>query len=128
MDKNNRLPTNRNFGLVFFFIFLFIAFWPIINGNDVRQWSLVASLIFLLLGLINSRLLSPLNKYWYKFGILLGNFVAPIVMGIIFFLIVTPISIIMRIIGKDIIKLKKNKNNTYWIKKEKNNSSMKNQF
>ena len=128
MQKNIKLPTNRNFGIVFFIVFLLIALWPLLNENEIRIWSLLISFIFLALGLINSNLLTPLNKIWIKFGIVLGNFVAPIVMGIVFFLVVTPTSIIMKILGKDLLNLKKNNNDSYWIQKNNQNSKMKNQF
>ena len=107
MHKNIKLPTNRNFGIVFFLVFLIIALWPLFNGETIRYWSLIVSFIFFILGLINSKLLAPLNKIWFKFGILLGNIVAPIVMGIIFFFVITPIGITMRLFGKDLLNLKK---------------------
>jgi len=128
MKKRIKLPTNKNFGIVFFIVFLLIALWPLLNENEIRIWSLIISFIFIALGLINSNLLTPLNKIWIKFGIFLGNFVAPIVMGIIFFLVVTPTSIIMKILGKDLLNLKKNNNDSYWIKKNNQNSKMKNQY
>ena len=128
MKKKIKLPTNKNFGIVFFIVFLLIALWPLLNENEIRIWSLLISFIFLALGLINSNLLTPLNKIWIKFGIFLGNFVAPIVMGIIFFLVVTPTSIIMKILGKDLLNLKKNNNDSYWIQKNNQNSKMKNQY
>ena len=128
MKKKIKLPTNKNFGIVFFIVFLLIALWPLLNENEIRIWSLLISFIFLALGLINSNLLTPLNKIWIKFGIVLGNFVAPIVMGIVFFLVVTPTSIIMKILGKDLLNLKKNNNDSYWIQKNNQNSKMKNQY
>jgi hypothetical protein len=128
MQKNIKLPTNRNFGIVFFIVFLIIALWPVLKQNEIRIWSLIISFIFFVLGLINSKILTPLNKLWFKFGILLGNIIAPIVMGIVFFLVVTPTGLIMRLFRKDILKLKKNSNNSYWINKDNTNSSMKNQF
>ena len=128
MKKKIKLPTNKNFGIVFFIVFLLIALWPLLNENEIRIWSLLISFIFLALGLINSNLLTPLNKIWIKFSIFLGNFVAPIVMGIIFFLVVTPTSIIMKILEKDLLNLKKNNNNSYWIEKSNQNSKMKNQY
>ena len=85
MSKKIKMPTNRNFGIVFFIIFLIISIWPLLNENQIRFWSLAISLIFFVLGAINSKLLTPLNKVWFKFGILIGNIIAPIVMGIIFF-------------------------------------------
>ena len=128
MQKNIKLPSNRNFGIVFFIVFLIIALWPILKQNEIRIWSLIISFIFFVLGLINSKLLTPLNKLWFKFGILLGNIIAPIVMGIVFFLVVTPTGLIMRFFRKDILKLKKNSSDSYWINKDNTNSSMRNQF
>ena len=128
MQKNIKLPSNRNFGIVFFIVFLIIALWPILKQNEIRIWSLIISFIFFVLGLINSRLLTPLNKLWFKFGILLGNIISPIIMGIVFFLVVTPTGLIMRFFRKDILKLKKNSSDSYWINKDNTNSSMRNQF
>ena len=128
MQSKIKLPTNRNFGIVFFVVFLIIAIWPILNENDIRLWSLIISLIFLILGIANSKLLTPLNKIWFKFGIFLGNFIAPIVMGFVFFFVVTPTGLIMKILGKDLLNLKKNNNKTYWIKKDNSNNNLKNQF
>ena len=128
MQKNIKLPSNRNFGIVFFIVFLIIALWPLLKQNEIRIWSLIISFIFFVLGLINSKLLTPLNKLWFKFGILLGNIIAPIVMGIVFFLVVTPTGLSMRFFRKDILKLKKNSSDSYWINKDNTNSSMRNQF
>ena len=126
--KKIKISSNKSFGIVFFIFFLIIALWPLINDENIRLWSLIVSIIFLILGIINSKILTPLNNLWFKFGLFLGKIVSPIVMGIIFFFIVTPTGIIMRIIGKDILNLKKNNLNTYWIEKKNENSSMKNQF
>ena len=124
-----KISSNRNFGLVFFVVFLIIAFWPILNNGDLRLWSIIISLIFLILGLLNSKLLKPLNLAWTKFVIMLGNFIAPLVMGFIFFLVVTPVGLVMRIIGKDLLNLKFNKNmKTYWINRDKQITTMKKQF
>ena len=123
-----KLPTNRNFGIVFFFVFLIISAYPLLNDDEIRYWSLFISLIFLLLGLINSRLLTPLNKAWVRFGIMMGRIVNPIIMSLIFFLVVTPTGYLIRLIGKDVLNLKKNDDKSYWKKKEKNLSSMKDQF
>ena len=129
MNKQKiKIGSNRSFGIVFFVVFLIISFYPLSNEGDLRIWSLVVSIIFLLLGLFNSKILTPLNIIWFKFGLLLGKIIAPIVMGIIFFFVVTPIGIIMRIFRKDVLNLKKNKNNSYWIKKTGPKSIMKNQF
>ena len=123
-----KLPSNKSFGLVFFIVFLLICLYPLINGQSIRVWSLIISLIFLVLGLLNSKFLAPLNKVWFKFGIFLGKIISPIVMGIIFFLVVTPTGLIMRILGKDLLNLKYNKNKSYWIEKTGPKSKMNNQF
>jgi hypothetical protein len=129
MKKNDiKLSSNRSFGLVFFIVFLIIALYPLTNQEDTRIWSLLVSFIFLILGLLNSRLLLPLNKLWFKFGIFLGNLISPIVMGIIFFLVVTPTALIMRLLGKDVLNLKKNNKNSYWIDKNNSNNNFKKQF
>ena len=128
MQEKIKLPSNRNFGIVFSIVFLIIAIWPILNQNEIRIWSMIISLIFLILGLINSKFLSPLNKAWFKFGLILGSVIAPIVMGIVFFLVVTPTGLIMKALGKDILGLKRNKNNTYWLEKDNSNNNLKNQF
>ena len=123
-----KISSNRSFGIVFFIVFLLIALYPLLKGNDLRIWSLVISFIFLILGLINSKILTPLNRLWFKFGLLLGKFISPIIMGIIFFIVVTPIGIIMRLFNKDLLNLKFNKKETYWIDKKGPKSKMKNQF
>ena len=123
-----KISSNRSFGIVFFIVFLLIALYPILKGNDLRIWSLLISSIFLILGLINSKILTPLNKLWFKFGLLLGRFVSPLIMGIIFFVVVTPIGIIMRLLKKDLLNLNYNKKETYWIDKTGPKSKMKNQF
>ena len=128
-NKKIKKSTNRSFGLVFFIVFLIIGLWPLANGGSVRFWSLIIALIFLFLGILNSKILTPLNVLWSKFGELLGIVIAPIVMGIIFFLVVTPTGLIMRMFGKDLLRNKFQINNeSYWIKREKNKSTMKKQF
>ena len=123
-----KIGSNKSFGIVFFIVFLLIAIYPLINNDELRIWSLVVSIIFLILGLINSKVLTPLNKLWFKFGLLLGKVVSPLIMGIIFFLVVTPTALIMRIIGKDLLNLKFNNKKSYWIEKTGPKSKMKNQF
>ena len=123
-----KISSNRSFGIVFFIVFLLIALYPLLKGNDLRIWSLVVSFVFLVLGLINSKILTPLNRLWFKFGLLLGRFISPLIMGIIFFVVVTPIGIIMRLLKKDLLNLKYNKKETYWIDKSGPKSKMKNQF
>ena len=128
--KNTELKigSNKSFGIVFFIVFLLVAIYPLINNSEIRIWSLITAVIFLILGLTNSKVLTPLNKLWFKFGLLIGKIVSPLIMGIIFFLVVTPTAFIMRIIGKDLLNLKFNNKKTYWIEKTGPKSKMKNQF
>ena len=123
-----KIGSNRSFGIVFFIVFLLISIYPIINNEDVRIWSLLVAIIFLVLGIINSNILLPLNKLWFKFGILLGKIISPIIMAIIFFLVVTPIGLMMRIMGKNLLNLKYSDYKSYWIEKNGPKSKMKNQF
>ena len=123
-----KIGSNRSFGIVFFIVFLLISIWPLLDEQSLRIWSLVVSSIFLVLGLLNSKLLTPLNLVWIKFGELLGRIIAPIAMGIVYFVIMTPIGLFMRLGGKDFLKTKPSKNNSYWIKRKKNIESMKRQF
>mgnify|MGYP001389127670 FL=1 len=123
-----KISSNRSFGVVFFVVFLLIAFYPLLNNNEIRLWSLIVSVLFLILGILNSKILSPLNKIWFKFGLLLGKIISPIIMGVIFFLVVTPIGFIMKLLGKDLINLKFNNEKSYWIQKSGPKSKMKNQF
>ena len=128
-DSKIKISSNRSFGLVFFAVFLIVALWPLKYEEDIRLWSLVLSIIFFILGILNSQLLTPLNKLWFKFGMFLGLIVSPIVMGIVYFLVVTPIGIFMRLLGKDLLKTSKAKNaSTYWIKRIIKQSTMKKQF
>jgi len=107
MREDIKISSNRSFGIVFFIFFIIVSIYPLIKGGEIRIWSLFIALIFLILGIINSKLLTPLNKIWFRFGILLGNFVSPIIMGIVFFIVVTPVSLILRLLGKDVLSLKK---------------------
>tara|TARA_Y100000741_G_scaffold355312_1_gene330586 strand:- start:1229 stop:1612 length:384 start_codon:yes stop_codon:yes gene_type:complete len=126
--SKKKIASNRSFGIVFFILFLIIGIYPILNDQNIRIWSIIVSLIFLILGSINSRILTPLNIIWLKFGLVLGKLVSPFIMATIFFLVVTPTGIIMRIFGKDLLNLKKNKSKSYWIEKKDLKSDMKNQF
>ena len=131
MTSNSKIQisTNRNFGLVFFVVFLIVALWPLKYEENIRLWSLALSIVFFILGILNSRLLTPLNKLWFKFGIFLGVIVSPIIMGVVYFLVVTPTGIFMRLLGNDLLKMSKKKNtSTYWIKRDKQQSTMKKQF
>ena len=128
MSKKIKVSSNKSFGIVFSIFFLFISIYLFLNEYPTYYWSLFVSVIFLLLGLMNSKILSPLNLLWFKFGLLLGKIVSPFVMGIIFFVVVTPISILLKIFGKDVLNLKFNNNKTYWIEKNGPKSNMKKQF
>ena len=124
----NKKNSNRTFGILFFLVFLVIGIWPILNNEDLRWWSIIISLIFLFLGIINSKILTPFNKIWIKIGELLGRVVAPIVMAIIYFFIITPMSILLKLLRKDLLKIKFTPVTTYWIKRDKKFGSMKRQF
>ena len=123
-----KISSNRSFGIVFFIVFLLIALYPLIHNEEIGIWYLATSLIFLILGILNSKILTPLNKIWFKIGIFLGKIISPLIMGMIFFLVVTPIGLIMRLLGKDVLNLKYNTNKSYWIEKNGPKSKMKNQF
>ena len=128
MNSKINTSSNRSFGIVFSIVFLIIAIYPLINNEDIRVWSLIVSVIFLILGYFKSRILTPLNSLWYKFGIFLGRIVSPIILGVIYFFIVTPTSILMRLFKKDLLNLKFSNNKSYWIKKQGPKSKMKNQY
>ena len=118
-NSDIKLPSNKSFGIVFFIVFILITFYPLLNNDDLRIWALIISFIFLTLGLLNSSLLTPLNKIWFKFGLFLGKIVSPIVMGVIFFFVVTPIGLLMRIFKKDLLNLKYNNRNLIHASKER---------
>ena len=127
-SKNIKISSNRSFGIVFFIFFFIISLFPLLKGGNIIIWALIASIVFLILGLLNSSILYPLNKIWSKFGILLGNVISPIVMGIVFFGVVTPTSLLMKMFGKNLLVLKKKNQKSYWIERPQIKSSMKNQF
>ena len=130
--RNNtkiKISSNRSFAILFFFVFIIISLWPLINENPLRVWSIFVAIIFLILGLVNSKLLTPLNILWFKFGKILGTIVTPIVMGIVFFIVITPTGFIMKLFGKDLLNKKyNNKNKSYWINREESKGTMKQQF
>ena len=120
--------SEKSFGVLFSIVFFLIATWPLLEGSTIRLWSLFIALIFLVFAFLKPELLKPLNIGWIKFGELLGKIIAPIVMGLIFFFILTPISFIIRIFGKDLLRIKFSKDSSYWIKREKNINTMDKQF
>ena len=127
MNKKIKVSSNKSFGIVFFIFFMAVGFYPLINNEEYRLWALIISLIFLILGLVNSSFLTPLNLLWFKFGMLLGRVVSPIIMALVFFVVVTPTGLIMKLFQKDLLKLKKKDKKSYWIER-KTKSEMKNQF
>jgi hypothetical protein len=127
MDEIKR-SSNRSFGFVFSIVFVLIAIYPLLKNEDLRVWSLLVSVVFFILGLLKSKLLTPLNKTWFKFGLFLGKIVSPVIMGIIFFLVVTPTAFLMKILKKDLLNLNYNDDKSYWMEKTGPKSKMKNQF
>ncbi len=128
MNSNIKVSSNKSFGIVFFIFFLIVSLYPLIYNGEIRIWSIFISIIFLILGLLNSVLLSPLNFLWFKLGIFLGKIVSPLIMGLIYFIVVTPIGLIMRIIKKDVLNLRFNNKKSYWVKKTGQKNNMKKQF
>ena len=126
--KEINKTTNRNFGIVFCIFFLIIALWPILSENQIRIWSVTLSILFFVLGIFNSKLLTPLNNIWFKFGMLLGKLISPIVMAFVFFFVIFPTGLFMKLIKKDILNLKFHKKDTYWTNRKIKKTSMKRQF
>ncbi len=120
--------NNKGFGLLFFLVFILIGLWPLKSGQNLNIYFIIISLPFLILGIFNSKILTPFNKAWIKFGELLGRLIAPIVMALVYFFILTPISLIVRIVGKDLLQIKFSKDKSYWIKRKKDLGSMNKQF
>ena len=126
MKQNNQ---NRSFGLLFFIVFIILALWPLTKKGEVNLYLISISSIFLVLGLLNSKILSPLNNTWVKLGEILGRIIAPIIMAIVYFIILTPISLLVRSFGKDLIGIKfSNDIKSYWVKRKKRLGSMDKQF
>jgi len=119
--------NNITFGILFFIFFLIIGLFPLVSVGVIRIWSVVLSLIFLIITIIRPNLFTFLNKLWIKFGILLGKIISPLVMGLVFFIVVTPVGMLVRILKKDTMGLKRGAS-SYWINKEDKIQSMKKQF
>ena len=125
----HKKSSNRSLGILFFLVLLGFGLWPLTKGMNPNIYLIIISVIFLILGLLNSKLLSPLNNLWIKFGEILGKVIAPIVMAVVYFLILTPISLLVRLFGKDLIEMKFNNNvKSYWIKRKKHLGTMDKQF
>ena len=127
--NNIKVSSIRSFGIVFFFVFIIIALYPLLNNHEIRVWSLIIGFIFLILGLINSPLLKPLNLIWFKFGLFLGQFIAPIVMGIVYFVVVFPTFLILKLFKRNYLNIKYERNkSSYWINVENKQTTMRDQF
>ena len=124
---NVKRKDNITFGLLFFILFLIIGLYPLKSGGTTRIWSVIISSAFLIITIIRPNLLSFLNRLWIQFGILLGKMISPIVMGLVFFFVVTPIGILIRILKKDVMGLKRGAS-SYWINREDKVQSMRKQF
>ncbi len=118
-DEAVKGSSDRSFGLVFAFVFTIIGLWPLLDGSAVRWWSLAIALGFAAVSLIRPSLLAPLNRLWLQFGLLLNRVVSPLVMGLLFYLVMTPIALIMRMTGKDPLRLKYDAAaRSYWIPRQ----------
>ena len=127
--NNIKVGSIKGFGIVFFFVFTIIALYPLLNNHEIRIWSLIIGFIFLFLGIIKSPLLSPLNLIWFKFGIFLGKFIAPIIMGIVYFLVVFPTFVMLKLFKKNYLNIKYERDNiSYWIDIKAKTSTMRDQF
>jgi predicted membrane protein len=123
-----KISSNKSFGLVFFTVFVILGLYPLINDNEINFWLIIVALIFLILALFNSKFLTPLNIIWNKFGLILGSTLNPIILGIIYFIVVTPIALILRLAGKDVLSLKIKNRKTSWNVRINKKTKMKNQF
>lgn len=122
------MRSNKFFGLIFCFIFLLISFYPIINGGNIRVWALIISLIFFVLSSFFSVYLTSLKIIWIKIGTFIGLFISPLIIAVIFFLVVTPISLLLKLLNKDILNLRFNGDNTYWRERKNYTVNMEKQF
>ena len=128
IENNPEISSEKSFGLVFSIVFLIISLYPIINSEELRIWALILSFVFLFVALFLSKLLVYPNKIWFKFGLILGSIIAPVVMAIVYFLTVLPTGVMMRLFGKDLLNQKFNDKETYWITRKDPIGPMKNQF
>ena len=121
--------TEKSFGIVFSSVFLIVGLYPLINSAGLRIWALVISIIFFLLAFLAPKILALPSKLWFMFGLLIGSIVAPIIITLVYFVTVVPTGLIMRLLGKDLLKQKLDKDaKSYWIERKEPMGSMKNQF
>ena len=125
MDK---IKKNKQFGYLFFFVLSFISIFIFFNSNKINYILISLSLIFLIITIFKPILFDRISNIWIKFGELLGMFISPLVMALIFFLFLTPLSLIVRIMKKDLLNTKFSKQKSYWIKREKNIGTMDKQY
>ena len=127
--KGIKVSSIRSFGIFFCFVFTIIALYPLLNNHEIRFWSLIIGFIFLFLGLVNSPLLKPLNLIWFKFGLFLGKMIAPIIMGIVYFIVVFPTFLILKLFKRNYLNIKYERNNSsYWINVKNKQTTMRDQF
>jgi hypothetical protein len=120
--------SEKSFGIIFSILFFIVGVWQLLNFSEIRIWSFILSIIFLAIAFLQPKLLKPLNHSWIKLGEILGKIIAPLVMALVFFAILTPTSFLVRILGKDLLRLKFSKKKTYWLKRSKNITTMDKQF
>ena len=120
--------SEKSFGIIFAFLFFLYGIWPLLSATEIRVWSVIVAVVFLALAFLKPKILKSLNRYWIKLGEILGKIIAPLIMALVFFIIVTPISFIVRILGKDLLNLKFTNENSYWLKRSKNVTTMDKQF
>lgn len=127
-----RRSSDRSFGLVFAVAFLVVALFPMVHGREARLWALAPAAAFLGFALIRPALLTPLNRLWFRFGLLLARVTNPLIMGLVFFLVITPMAMIMRLRGADLLRLRLDREaKSYWIERTPPGpapASMTNQF
>ena len=132
LNSNNtksNLPSEKNFGLTFACVFIIIALWPLLDSEPIRLWSFIVSTILVIISFTFPKILRPFNKWWFKFGLLLRSVVSRIVIPLVFYLVVTPMGLLMRLLGKDFLGKKfKPDSSSYWMDKNKERISMKDQF
>ena len=127
-NMETKKNSTKSFGILFFIVFFVIGVWPVFDSENLRLWSIILSFLFLISGLVNANFLNPLNRAWIKFGEILGKIIAPVVMFLIFFVLITPYGFVIRIFGKDLLNIKLSNKTSYWIKREKDAGTMKRQF
>ena len=119
--------NNITFGILFFIFFLIIGLYPLASVGVIRIWSVILSLVFLIITIIRPNLFTFLNRLWIQFGVFLGKIISPIVMGLVFFFVVTPIGVLVRVLKKDVMGLKRGAS-SYWINRKDKLQRMNKQF